>query len=58
MKNIMGISNRNQPIKERFSETSAELVEILEQMLEFNHYYRPTAKELLRNKIFDNIRIA
>lgn len=26
-------------------------------MLEFNHYYRPTARELLKAAIFDNIRI-
>jgi len=27
-------------------------------MLEFNPYFRPTAKELLRHKIFDKIRIS
>ncbi len=27
-------------------------------MLEFNPYFRPTAKECLQNKIFDNIRVA
>ena len=26
-------------------------------MLRFNHYMRPTPRELLRNKIFDKIRI-
>ena len=26
-------------------------------MLCFNHYFRPTARELLKNKIFDKIRI-
>jgi len=26
-------------------------------MLEFNPYFRPTAKECLQNKIFDNIRV-
>ena len=26
-------------------------------MLEFNPYFRPTAKELLKNPIFDEIRI-
>ena len=25
-------------------------------MLEFNHYFRPSAKQLLKNKIFDSIR--
>ena len=27
-------------------------------MLEFNPYFRPTAKDLLKNPIFDNIRKA
>ena len=26
-------------------------------MLEFNPYYRPTARELLNNPIFDKIRV-
>lgn len=26
-------------------------------MLEYNHYYRPTAKQLLKNKFFDDIRV-
>ena len=26
-------------------------------MLEFNPYFRPSAKELLKNKIFDTVRI-
>ena len=54
----MGLSERKQSIKERFSETSPQLIELLEQMLQFNHYFRPTARELLRNKIFDQIRIS
>ena len=33
------------------------LVEILESMTEFNPYFRPSAKDLLKNKIFDDIRL-
>jgi hypothetical protein len=28
----------------------------LESLLEFNPYFRPTARELVKNPIFDNIR--
>ena len=31
--------------------------EILRPMLHVNPYFRPTAKELLRNKYFDDVRI-
>ena len=30
---------------------------MLENMTEFNPYFRPTAKELLKHKIFDDIRL-
>ena len=33
------------------------LVEMLESMTEFNPYFRPSAKELLKNKIFDDMRV-
>ena len=33
------------------------MVEILKGMLEFNPYFRLTAREILKNKIFDDIRI-
>jgi len=39
-----------------FPYSSDELVNILGQMLQFNPYNRPTAKELLKNKIFNDIR--
>jgi len=44
-------------MRDQFPETSNELLDILEQMLEFNHYYRPTARELISNPIFEKIRI-
>jgi hypothetical protein len=33
-------------------------VELLKGMLEFNPYFRLTARECLKNKIFDDIRIS
>ena len=44
-------------IREEFKETKSELIDLLEQMLEYNPYYRPTAKQLLKSKLFDDIRV-
>jgi len=33
------------------------LVKLLLEMLEYNPFYRPTAKELLSNSVFDEIRV-
>merc|ERR1712147_424995 len=44
-------------LKKKFSETSAEAMEILEALLEFNHQYRTSAKECLKSKFFDDIRV-
>jgi hypothetical protein len=41
----------------RFSEVKPALLDILWSMLEYNPYFRPTAKELLKNKLFDGVRI-
>ena len=35
---------------------SSDLVDILSKMLEFNPYFRPTAKELMKHPVFNNIR--
>ena len=44
--------------KKRFFHTSPELIHILESMLQFNPVLRPTAKELLKNPIFDKMRVS
>lgn len=44
-------------LSRRFSESSSETVEMLQAMLEFNHQFRLSAKELLKNKMFDDIRV-
>ena len=43
-------------LDKKFPYSSDELINILEQMLQFNPYNRPTAKELLKNEIFNEIR--
>ena len=48
---------KGESIRELFSYANSDLLDILEQMLEFNPYFRPTTKQLLKNKIFDSIRI-
>ena len=53
----MELQPKEKSIREQFPKTSEELLQILELMLGFNHYFRPTARELLKNKIFDKIRI-
>lgn len=48
---------KGQTLSKRFSESSSEIVEILEALLEFNQQFRVSAKELLKHKIFDDIRV-
>lgn len=40
-----------------YPNTNREILDLLQQMLEFNPYFRPTAKECLQNRIFDEIRV-
>ena len=49
--------DKGESISESFSFANPELRKMLESMLEFNPYFRPTAKQLLKNKIFDSVRI-
>ena len=49
--------DKGESISESFSFANPELLKMLESMLEFNPYFRPTAKQLLKNKIFDSVRI-
>ena len=41
-----------------FPGTYTTLLKILESMLQFNPFFRPTAKELLQHHIFDKIRFS
>ena len=43
-------------IKELFPWVNEHLIDILDKMLQFNPYFRPTTKELLKHPIFNSIR--
>ena len=43
-------------LEDTFIYSSDELVNLLKQMVQFNPHFRPSAKELLENKIFDKFR--
>ena len=51
-------SQRGSPKKfsKMFPDTRKDLIGILQQLLEFNPHFRPTAKEVLKHKIFDDVR--
>ena len=40
-----------------FPEISPDLIDVLEQMLQFNPYFRPTAKEMMKHPLFKGIRL-
>jgi mitogen-activated protein kinase 1/3 len=49
-------SDLKPPFRQMFPDSDPELIYLLEQMLTFNPYFRPSAKNLLQSKIFDRIR--
>ena len=40
-----------------FPHTNSEIIELIELMLQVNPFMRPTAKQLLKFKIFDKVRV-
>lgn len=44
-------------MKKKFNLSGAKLLQMLMDLLEYNPYFRPTAKECLKNPIFDSIRV-
>ena len=40
-----------------FPHTNNEIIELIELMLQINPFLRPTAKQLLKFKIFDKVRV-
>lgn len=53
---LMDTMTQQSNISCKLHQSSPELVELLKQMLEINPYFRPSAKQLLKHKIFDNVR--
>ena len=53
---MKGIKKGPSSLKDLYPEISEDLVDILEQMLQFNPHFRPTTKELLGHHAFDDIR--
>ena len=51
-----GMKKSTSSLKDLYPEISEDLVDILEQMLQFNPHFRPTTKELLNHHAFDDIR--
>ena len=44
-------------LKKVLPKSSADLVDVLELLFQFNPYMRPTAKELLKHSLFNDVRI-
>ena len=44
-------------LKEVFPNSKEAILSLLREMLEFNPYFRPTAKECLQSPLFSNIRV-
>lgn len=43
--------------EERYPHTSKGLIQVLKDLLEFNPYFRPSAAEIIKSPIFDEIRV-
>lgn len=43
-------------LKDKFDQSSPEITDLLKALLEFNHHFRLSTKECLKNKMFDDIR--
>ena len=46
-----------QTFEERYPHTSQGLINVLKSLLEFNPYFRPSAAEIIKSPIFDQIRV-
>lgn len=56
IKDIVSNIPKFEDFSDKFLKTDPALQNILKQMLEFNPYFRPSAKQLLQNPIFDDLR--
>lgn len=56
-KSLCSHNNKANSLRKLFRHSSTELVDLLQSMLEFNPYFRFSAQECLKNKIFDKVRV-
>ena len=56
-KNLLSKNQKNQRIPSMYPYTHQSLLHILETLLEFNPHFRVQSKEVLKNKIFDSVRV-
>ena len=52
----MAQQHKKKTLRELFSKTEPDLLEILDSMLEYNPHFRPSAEQLLEHKFFDEVR--
>ena len=57
MTDILNSVTHSTDLECKYPNFDPELVKILVQMLEFNPFFRPSAKQLLKSKLFDDFRI-
>lgn len=50
-------SSKQKTVTELLPNVNPDILNLLKSMLEINPYFRPTAKQLLKNELFDLIRI-
>ena len=48
--------NQKSTLRDDFSGVSEEMLSLLESLLTFDHTKRPSVKEIIGNKVFDEIR--
>ena len=56
LKNLSEDKQQVVNLKDIFKDIDEKLVDILERLLQINPYFRPSASELIKNPIFDDIR--
>jgi serine/threonine protein kinase len=54
---LSNLSQKKSKLKRVFPHVNQDFVALLKSMLQFNPYYRITAADALKNKLFDKIRI-
>ena len=56
LQQIGALVENDEAVDNIFDKTSSGLLDVLKSMLQFNPHFRPTASQLMKHKIFDEIR--